>query len=122
MTVERQFAGVFTELRSIMLGVADELVIVRDRPGDLHIDTRHVMKNGKPLFFGAVNIKKRYVGYHLMPVYVNPVLLGDASAGLRARMQGKSCFNFTRTDPSLFEELALLTKAGYDFYRRERYV
>ncbi len=122
MTDERQFAGIFSELRSIILGVAGDLVIVRDEPGDLHIDTRHVMKNNKPLFFGAVNIKKRYVGYHLMPVYVRPALLDGVSDGLRARMQGKSCFNFTRRDAPMFKELEIVTKAGYDFYRRENYV
>ena len=122
MTDEGQFAEIFAELRSVMLRVAGDLVVVRDGPGDLHIDTRHIMKNKKPLFFGAVNIKKRYVGYHLMPVYVSPGLLDDVSGPLRARMQGKSCFNFTHRDSALFEELAQLTKAGYDFYRGERYI
>lgn len=113
---------VFSELRSMMLGVADDQVIVRDDPGDLYIDTRHIMRNKKPLFFGAVNIKKRYVAYHLMPVYVGPHLLQGRSAALSARMQGKSCFNFTRSDPAVFAELAELTKAGYDFYRAEGYI
>lgn len=121
VAVTKQFDLAFAELRSIMLDVAGELVIVRDEPGDLYIDTGHVMKNKKPLFFGAVNIRKRYVAYHLMPVYVCPDLLENVSASLRSRMQGKSCFNFTRTDPVLNKELAQLTKAGYHFYRREGY-
>jgi hypothetical protein len=37
-------------------------------------------------------------------------------------MQGKSCFNFTRVDPDLFQELAALTKAGYASYREEGFV
>ncbi len=41
-----------------------------------------------------------------MPVYVFPELLGAVRPLLRKRMQGKSCFNFTRVDPALFEELA----------------
>jgi hypothetical protein len=40
-----------------------------------------------------VQIKKNYVIYHLMPVYLNPGLLEGMSPGLRKRMQGKSCFN-----------------------------
>jgi len=33
-------------------------------------------------------------------------------------MQGKSCFNFKMVDESLFNELAILTKKGFDFYKR----
>jgi hypothetical protein len=64
----------------------------------------------KPRFFGAVQTRKSYVSYHLMPVYENPSLLDGISDGLRKKMQGKSCFNFTVSDPSLFEELDALTK------------
>jgi hypothetical protein len=67
-------------------------------------------------------VKKRYVSYHLMPVYVNPALLDGLSPALKARMQGKSCFNFTKVDPALFEELAALTQAGFDDYRAKGYV
>jgi hypothetical protein len=61
------------------------------------------------LFFGKVEIGKRYVGFHLMPVYMHPDLLDGVSPELRKRMQGKSCFNFTRTDPALLAELSDLT-------------
>lgn len=122
MTIARPFDLVFAELRAILLDVARDLVIVRDEPGDIYIDTGHVMKNKKPLFFGAVNIRKRYVAYHLMPVYVRPELLDKVSDPLRSRMQGKSCFNFTRSEPKLNKELAQLTKAGYLFYADEGYV
>ena len=80
------------------------------------------MKNGKPLFFGAVQIRKRYVSFHLMPVYVNPDLLTDAGPALLKRMHGKSCFNFTKIEPNLFEELATLTQSGFDDYGKEGYI
>jgi hypothetical protein len=80
------------------------------------------MKNGKLLWFGGVQIKKNYVSYHLMPVYVNPKLLEGISPALRMRMQGKSCFNFTYSDQSLFSELAVLTNAGFRDYQKQGYV
>jgi hypothetical protein len=47
-----------------------------------------------------------------MGVYTRPELVADVSPRLRARMQGKSCFNFTKVDRDLFEELeAVTTKA-----------
>ena len=54
-------------------------------------------------WFGAVRLGKAYVSYYLMPVYGDPRLLADMSPELRKRMQGKSCFNFTRVDEGLLD-------------------
>ncbi len=56
------------------------------------------------MFFGAAVIKKNYVSFHLMPVYVHPDLLEGISDGLRKRMQGKSCFNFKALDEDTLAE------------------
>lgn len=113
---------VFSELRDIMLPYARQLDCKVDGKDELYVDTRHVMENNKPLWFGAVQIKKRYVSYHLMPVYVNPTLLQDVSPALKKHMQGKSCFNFDASDRPLFEELSMLTEAGFRDYNRLGYV
>ena len=68
------------------------------------------------LMFASVNVGRRYVSYHLMCVYMNPGLLDSRSPELRRRMQGKSCFNFTRVDDDLFDELADLTARGRGMY------
>ena len=68
------------------------------------------------LMFGGVNIGKRYVSYHLMCVYMRPDLLEAMSPQLRKRMQGKSCFNFTKVDEELFDELSAITAKGRDLY------
>jgi hypothetical protein len=34
-------------------------------------------------------------------------------------MQGKSCFNFSKLDEELFQELAQLTQAGFERYKQE---
>jgi len=117
-----EFSEVFDSLRSIMYPYASKLDCKVDSQNELSIDTRHVMANGNPLWFGGVQIKKRYVSYHLMPVYVNAKLLEGLSPELKKRMQGKSCFNFTTADPSLFDELASLTEAGFDDYADRGYV
>jgi len=56
-----------------------------------------------------VEVGKSYVGFHHMGVYARPDLLNNVSAKLKARMQGKSCFNFTSVDETLFAELEELT-------------
>ena len=69
-------------------------------------------RTGKPLFAAAVQVRKSYVSYHLMPIYMNPALMATVSAALRKRMQGKACFNFKTIEPSEAKELATLTKKG----------
>ena len=66
------------------------------------------------MYFASVRLGKAYVSFHLMPLYMNPSLTGEISAGLRKRMQGKTCFNF-KADPApeLLAELERLTAAGF---------
>jgi hypothetical protein len=110
---------VFTALRALMAPYASQLAVVRDDATQLYLDTLHMQKNKKPLFFGAVQLKKGYVSYHLMPVYLAPALLDTLSPELKARMQGKSCFNFKAVDEPLMRELQALTQAGYASYQAQ---
>jgi hypothetical protein len=114
--------AVFAELRKILEPYAVKLDVKKDDDTELYVDTRHIQKNKKPLFFGAVQVKKSYVSFHLMPVYLKPELLNSASPELRSRMQGKSCFNFSAVDAPLIKELAALTKAGYASYKEQGFV
>jgi hypothetical protein len=114
--------SVYAALHKILIHYAPRLDTKRDDSAGLWLDTRHLQKNRQPLFFGAVQIKKSYVSFHLMPVYLKPDLLDSASPELRRRMQGKSCFNFKDTDPKLFKELASLTKLAYASYKEQGFV
>lgn len=122
MTSSEQFVAVFSELRKLLKVYAEQLVCVCDADDDYYLNTLHIMKNKKPLFFGAAQIKKNYVSYHLMPVYVFPELLQDISLELRQRMQGKSCFNFKSIDAKMLAELGTLTQAAYVKYKAEGFV
>ncbi len=115
-------AAVYAELHKIMAPYAARLDAKRDDAEELYVDTRHLQKNKKPLFFGAVQTKKSYVAFHLMPLYLQPALLASVSPELKARMQGKSCFNFKASEPALFKELAGLTKAAFASYREQGFV
>ena len=83
------------------------------------LDSPKLGPNKKPMFFGAAVIKKNYVSFHLMPVYVHPELLEGISDGLRKRMQGKSCFNFKALDEDTLVELRQLTERGFEAYRQD---
>ena len=95
------------------------LITTVDKPGDFQLASPTLNDRvGKPLFVAAVQTKKTYVSFHLMPVYANPTLLATLSPALRKRMQGKSCFNFTTIDPAHVNELAALTKTGFERFRK----
>ena len=117
-----ELAAVFAELHKIMAPYAAKLEVKRDDNEELYVDTRHIQKNKKPLFFGAVQVKKSYVSFHLMPLYLKPELLDSASPELKARMQGKSCFNFKVSDPAMLKELSALTKSAFASYKEQGYV
>jgi len=100
---------VFAALSSILRRHAQGLSIRTDQPGHLYVEVAPATPKAKPAFFGAVQAKKSYVSYHLMPVYEDPALLDGITPALRKRMQGKSCFNFQAVDAALFDELERLT-------------
>ncbi|HTR80774.1 MAG TPA: hypothetical protein VMM58_04020 [Bacteroidota bacterium] len=69
-----------------------------------------------------VDLKKSYVSYHLMGIYMNPKLQAGISKQLKARMQGKSCFNFNTVDNVLFTELDQLTARSIKAFKRGGYI
>jgi len=116
MTDNQAFAEVFKRLRSILARHVPPLVVSKDTASDysLAVDFPSAPENAR--YFGGVNIRRSYVSFYLMPVYANPALLTGLSGELGKRMQGKSCFNFSKVDEDLFEELAALTDRGVPEY------
>ena len=108
----RDLTPVFERLRALMAPQAGDFDVVHDEPGHYYLNTRHVRADGYVFMFGAVQIRARYVSYHLIPVYASAELRDSLSPELRRRMQGKSCFNFTKVDEGLFAELAEVTARG----------
>jgi hypothetical protein len=113
MPDEAHVTAVFDRLAAIFAPYRSTLIAKADEPGNLYLETPPSTAYPSGLFFGAVKTGKRYASVYLMPVYVHPNLLEGISPGLRKRMQGKSCFNFTRQDDALLGELETLTTAGF---------
>ena len=117
-----QFPAVFARLRQILLPFAS-IGVKLDIPDDYVVEGPPTDATlGRPAYFGEVRVRKNYVSFYLMPVYAFPDLLDRASADLRKRMQGKSCFNFTKVDEALFSELEELAQLGYERYLEAGFV
>lgn len=113
MPAKADFPAVFAELRTILQAWEPEMLIEADTDGNYYLNTKAIGANKKPVAFGAVQVKKNYVAYHLFPLYLFPDLLDGCSDALKKKMQGKTCFNFKAPDDGLFTELRDLTARGY---------
>lgn len=115
---EKDFTPVFLQLRSILKAYESGMEVNADTDVEYGLQTRwRRAKDGYPGYFASVRQGKRYVSFHLMPLYGFPEMVDEVSPALRKRMQGKSCFNFTMVDAELFGELETLTRRGYETFR-----
>ena len=119
MSAKDDFPVVFEQLKNILKRYEDQLTVKTDTADTYYLDGPYSEKWKKELFFGSAQIKKNYVSFYLMPVYMYPELLNDISPELKKHMQGKSCFNFKKMEPALFDELAVLTRKGAEKFREE---
>jgi len=109
------FADTFATLRGMLQRQGRALLTLVDKPGDFQVASPTLTdRSGRPLFVAGVMVKKTYVSFHLLPVYMNRTLLAGLSPALTKRMQGKACFNFSTIDTDQLDELATLTKKGID--------
>lgn len=116
--MNKEFQEIFTRLRAIIASHAGRLDVSADTATHycLHLRFSPKLKKGFPVAW--VKIEKNYVSYHFMPVYMFPTLREGLSEKLRARMQGKACFNFKKVDEALFGELDDLTANGLAISRQ----
>jgi hypothetical protein len=119
MPVKEDFQAIFEQLKAILEKHELDLIVTQDEPASYSLNTPWSEAYRKEVFFGAVHVKKSYVSYYLMPVYMYPDLLDDISDRLKKRMQGKSCFNFKSSDLQLFNELAQLTERSVERLKQE---
>lgn len=121
MSSQTEFPLVFESLKSILKPYAKKLSVKSDMSEVYYLEGAYSEKWQKDLFFASAQIKKNYVSFYLMPVYMYPDLLKNTSAELKRRMQGKSCFNFKKVEPSLFDELSQLVQQGFEKFMKEEY-
>ena len=117
MPGQESFEEIFDALKPVLTPYEKSLAVKDNKPGHYYLETKTAVYKGRPMMFAAVRTGKAYVSFHLMPIYMNPTLQKTISPELKKRMQGKSCFNFTRVEPSHISELKKLTKAGFEEFK-----
>jgi hypothetical protein len=112
MTAPRDSApnldAVHDRLKAILAPYRGRLHVATDGPGGMTLELPEYA--GQPWgYVAGTRLGKRYVSYYLMAVYGDEGLAASISPELKRRMQGKSCFNFTKVDEPLLRELEALT-------------
>lgn len=116
------FADVFSALRAILKRNAGMLTVSEERATRFCLHGGLHPKHNTPMPIAWVEVGKRYVSFHHMGVHARPDLLKGISATLKARMQGKSCFNFRTVDERLFAELEELTIRAFEAFRKSGFM
>jgi hypothetical protein len=124
MPKNTDFESVFAELRAILKRQSGVLSVADDSPKRYCLEAPigpatlkawggKVKRPTIPIAW--TEIGKSYVSFHLMSLDAAPQ---PPSKALRARLQGKTCFNFTSPEPTLFKELEKLTAASIAAFRK----
>jgi hypothetical protein len=125
--MSKEFDSVFAHLRAILKRQSGSLSVADDGPkrfcleapiGPATLKSWGGKAKRKTIPVAWTEIGKAYVSFHLMGLEAASSAISPA---LKARLQGKTCFNFSAPDRTLFEELetvtarsiAALRKAGY---------
>lgn len=99
--------AVEARLRAILEPYRDQLIVSKEGPEGIYLELPGY--EGAPWgYVGGTRVGKAYVSYYLMGAY-DGGLQSSMSPELRKRMQGKTCFNFTKVDEQLFSELEGIT-------------
>jgi hypothetical protein len=125
------FAALFARLRSILQQHAGQFRVADDTtscycleasPGPATLLAWRGNMKRPTIPVAWVQIGRTYVSFHLMPLYGCKKLLDGMSKELRARMQGKTCFNFRTDNERFFRELETLTTEGLSAFRQAGFI
>lgn len=121
------FAATFTALKPVLGKYEKRLSVKSDTPMEYTVLTKSAspfpQHKGQPMYFGSVRLGKAYVSFHLMPLYMCPLLANSIAPALKKRMQGKTCFNFkSLPEPELMAELKRLTAEGIKLWGEKKWL
>ena len=122
MSNASEFSSVFDALREILQRHVGRLTISEDSSTRFCLQGGTHPKHETPMPIAWVEVRKAYVSFHHMGIYARPELLKGISKKLKARMQGKSCFNFKTVDEALFAELEALSVRAFDAFRKAGFI
>lgn len=125
--MKTDFVEIFQTIRASMQPYAAKGFVVKKNTDDVYElwSERDIEIDGRKrseVFFASVCIKKNYVGFYFMPVYVEPELKAVLHPDLLKRLKGKSCFHITKLTEELLDQLVNALTSGFTFYKQKGWV
>ncbi|RJP60641.1 MAG: hypothetical protein C4543_04800 [Ignavibacteriales bacterium] len=118
MTSTNDFKIIFDRLKENFNKYDKELNVLKDEKENYSLEGFFSERFKKNLWFGGVEVKKNYVSYHLMPIYMYKDIVKNIPKNLKKHMRGKSCFNFKSYDESLFAEMEKFTDLCFREFKK----
>jgi hypothetical protein len=117
---------VFAALKPLLQKCGDDLAVGTDTAKVYKLVARRPspfpQHRGRPLEFGTVALRRKYVVFELMPLYMNPGLVRGLSVGLKKRLH-RTCFRFQRMpEAELIAELDRLTTGALKEWLANRWL
>jgi hypothetical protein len=76
----------------------------------------------KEVFFASIVIRKTYVGFYYMPIYIDVGLSNVFKPELLKLLKGKSCFYIRDLSPDIASQIEEALKIGYELYKERGWV
>lgn len=71
----------------------------------------------RPVTMASLILQKGYVGFHYVPVYMEPRLRAELSPKLVKLLKGKSCFHITKLDEGLRKDVEHALEQGRKYFQ-----
>lgn len=113
-----EFPKIFDRLKKNFKKHEKGLTVAKDEKENYSLEGPFSDRFKKNLWFGGVEVKKNYVSYHLMPVYMYKDLADSIPENLKKKMQGKSCFNFKSYNENIFTEIEKFTDKCFEEFKK----
>ena len=83
-----------------------------------------IIEGHKPqkTYFAGIIIQKHFIGLYFMPIYSHPKKFKIANPSVKRFLKGKSCFNVTKVDKEISQEIQSLLQIGYQLYKNEGWI
>ena len=79
-------------------------------------------RNPQKTYFAGIIIQKHFIGLYFMPIYSHPKKFKLANPSVKRFLKGKSCFNVTKVDKEISQEIQSLLQIGYQLYKNEGWI
>ncbi|MFW9950053.1 MAG: hypothetical protein ACFFKA_08005 [Candidatus Thorarchaeota archaeon] len=79
-------------------------------------------KRSQKTYIAGVIQQKNYVSIYFSPIYSHPDEFEDISQNLKKKLKGKSCFNISKLNPQLLDEIETVLKKGFDKYKEIKWI